>query len=285
MSAKPRRWFSFSLRTMFIVVTLLCCYLAWQMSIVRARQAILQEVRSHVWVQVTTAAAWEKNQSPGPTAPKTARIPLVRQWLGDEAIQEISCAHGYHNLSPEQYQRLVKAFPEAKVREHEVLMEPCHPGCFPRGTPVETPDGPRPIETIEPGDELTIVLEGGSLATAKVQSVFVTTNRLWRVETDGGTLLTTETQPLCQSSPPLSGRTDSSPPHGLPQNDYFHHVPAGELEPGDAILRCTDQAVQSVTVLNVTRTDRTVRVFNVVLGNREVFIAGGFLARSKPPPE
>ena len=41
--AKPRRrWLSFSLRGMFVAVTLLGCWLGWQVRIVRERQAVRQ---------------------------------------------------------------------------------------------------------------------------------------------------------------------------------------------------------------------------------------------------
>src|SRR5688572_2792668 len=142
----PRRWFSFSLRTMFIVVTALCCYLAWEMSIVRQRQSLLAELRTKPGAQITTAETWLQFLSPGPAAPKMASIPRVRVWLGDEAIQSIGLARGFHQLNQERVVELKRAFPEANVYEYELPLEPCHPGCFPRGTLVETPEGPRPIE-------------------------------------------------------------------------------------------------------------------------------------------
>src|SRR5919204_6606228 len=49
---------------------------------------------------------------------------------------------------------------------------PCHPGCFPAGTAVATPDGPRPIETIRPGDVVLHVPAAGAPAPARVASVF-----------------------------------------------------------------------------------------------------------------
>jgi hypothetical protein len=141
--------------------------------------------------------------------------------------------------------------------------EPCHPGCFPAGTSVMTPDGARPIDRIHAGDMVTTVRADGTTAPIKVQSVFVTPNRLVKVETDGGVLLTTLTQPLC-----LAGG---------------QYRAAGELTAGDRIERWRDGKRESVTVLGVALTERYENVFNLVLGNLEVFIADGFLARSKPP--
>ncbi|HUE70754.1 MAG TPA: Hint domain-containing protein [Pirellulaceae bacterium] len=265
MSAKPRRWFSFSLRTMFVVVTLLCCYLAWETSIVRQRQAMRRELSGKPYVQVTTAEAWLQLLSPGRETPKMATISRVRRWLGDEPIQQISYARGYHHLTEEQIDRLKRVFPEANVSEYEALLEPCHPGCFPRGTLIETPQGRRPIENVRVGDALTAFLPDGQGIVANVQSVFVTRNRLWKVETEDGVLLTTEAQPLCRS-------TDRP-------------IRAGDLLPGHFILRYINGELRAVEVRNVSPTDRLEKVFNLVLGDSELFVAGGFLARSKPPAE
>jgi hypothetical protein len=106
-------------------------------------------------------------------------------------------------------------------------------------------------------------LASGERVTAHVQSVFVTDNRLWRVTTAAGDLVTTETQPLLLA-------TDRT-------------VPAGELQPGDNILRRNADALHAVEVLAVSPTDRREKVFNLVLGDCEAFVANGFLARSKPP--
>ena len=41
--AKPRRWFRFSLRTLFVVVTIVCVWVAFQVSWIRQRQKLLAE--------------------------------------------------------------------------------------------------------------------------------------------------------------------------------------------------------------------------------------------------
>src|SRR5207244_111911 len=98
--------------------------------------------------------------------------------------------------------------------------EPCHPGCFPAGTLVHTPEGARAIENIRAGDKVTSVAADGSTSVIKVQSVFTTPNRLLNVQTDGGTLLTTPTQPLCLADGGFRA--------------------AGELKPGDRMVRWQD---------------------------------------------
>jgi hypothetical protein len=147
--------------------------------------------------------------------------------------------------------------------KEEIPTKPCHPGCFPAGTLVETPTGLRPIETIRAGEVVLGVRPDGTTAPVKVQSIFTTPNRLVKVRTDGGIVFTTETQPLCLTD----GRFRA----------------AGELQKGDRIWRWQDGKRQVVTVLDVTQTERAEPVHNLVLGDSEIFIAGGFLARSKPP--
>jgi hypothetical protein len=143
--------------------------------------------------------------------------------------------------------------------------EPCHPGCFPAGTPVATPGGPRPIESIRGGDAVTLIGPGGAATSGAVRSTFQTCNRLVEVRTEAGSLLTTETQPLC-----------------LADGEYCR---AGELAEGDRIWRWEGGERRAAKVLAVMPTGREGPVFNLVVGDSAVFVAGGFLARGKPPPE
>ena len=264
MVEKPRRsWFSFSLRTMFVVMTALCCWLAWESHVVRQRKSVLRDLKTKPGMEVTTAADWAMRFDSTATVPPPAQIPLARRWLGDEAIQEIGYTADFNEPSPAELGCLARIFPEAELRRNERPLEPCHPGCFPRGTLVDTPRGPRPIDGIQPGDLITAVLSTGEVATVKAQFVFVTDNHIWKVDTSLGTLYTTQTQPLC----PATGKT----------------CQVGKLQPGDHILRRQDGELQAAEVLEVSRTDRTEKVFNLILGDSEVFVANGFLARSKPP--
>jgi hypothetical protein len=140
---------------------------------------------------------------------------------------------------------------------------PCHPGCFPAGTAIATPDGPRPIETIRSGDLVTLVGPDGVPTSGRVNSRFQTCNRLVEVETESGKLLTTETQPLCL------------------QGGGFRR--AGELAKGDVIWQWEDGRRRPVRIRAVVPTGREEAVFNLVVGESAVFVAGGFLARGKPP--
>ncbi len=245
-----------------MVITLVSIWLAWESSIVRQRQRMLAQVRASHSFEVVTAKTWAASFPTGNAPRPVAQIPVLRHWLGDEAIQEIGYYGHMVRSSGVNVDRLAKLFPEAQVHE-TMLYEPCHPGCFPRGTLVETPAGQRAIENIGVGDEVVAYRKTGERFIARVQSVFITDNRLWRVTTEAGELLTTGTQPLCLAA-------DKT-------------LPAGELTPGERILRWDDGELYSVKVIGVARTERCERVINLVLGDCEAFIANGYLARSKPP--
>src|SRR6185295_11645867 len=151
MVEKSRRsWFSFSLRTMFVVMTVLCCWLAWESNVVRQRKSVLRDLKTKPGIEVTTAAAWAMRFDSAAIIPPPAQIPLVRRWLGDEAIQEIGYTADFNEPSTTELDRLARIFPEAKLRRNERPLEPCHPGCFPRGTLVDTPKGQRAIDSIQP---------------------------------------------------------------------------------------------------------------------------------------
>lgn len=265
MTDKPvRGWFSFRLWQLFAVMTVICCYLAYEAYTVRTRNAMRDELKRTWNYSITTAEQYQAMGSHG----KVASVSPVRRLLGDEAIQSI----GYykHLKDDAALRRIARMFPEAELRENvpQQSLEPCHPGCFPHGTLVSTPTGPRKIETIAVSDRVCSISLAGDKKSLAVQSIFRTHNRLWEVQTDRGLLVTTETQPLCTL--------------------LDKHIPAGELQAGDALLIWDDSEpignqLQEVRVVSVRQTENIVPVINLVLGNKEPFIANGFLARSKPP--
>ncbi len=149
--------------------------------------------------------------------------------------------------------------------QKEERTKPCHPGCFPAGTLVETPDGPRAIESLGRGDVVTLVGQDGVPARGVVNATFQTTNRLVEVRTESGNLVTTETQPLCLR--------DSGFRAG------------GELVEGDVIWQWVGDQRRAVRVRAVMPTGQETHVFNLVVDESAVFVAGGFLARGKPPAD
>lgn len=265
LDARPsRRWFRFSLRTMLVVVTALCVWLAWESSVVRERRELRRELTESRF-EFETATNWSQRMPLGASLEKPARVSLIRRLLGDEAIQHIWYVPHYQEPeeTKELLARLKRVFPEAQLSER--LFEPCHPGCFPHGTLVETPAGPRRIETLQVGDLVTSLAATGEPIAVPIEAVFRTDNRLWEVATAKGVIVTTETQPLCTSL----GQIET----------------AGNLQPGDTIVRWESGTPKSETIETVHQTERIEPVINLVLDGGEYFIASGCVARSKPPAE
>jgi hypothetical protein len=143
------------------------------------------------------------------------------------------------------------------------LLPPCHPGCFPAGTPIEVPGGSKAIEDLRSGHEVTTIGPDGKPGRGKVAAMFVTKNRLVQVTIEGKTLIATATQPLSLADGTLRA--------------------AGELKAGDRILIWVKGERAAVAVKSVDVTEREAPVYNVVLGDPVLFVANGFVARSKPP--
>jgi hypothetical protein len=150
------------------------------------------------------------------------------------------------------------------VATERAPLEPCHPGCFPAGTLVATPDGLRPIESIQPGELVMLVDADGTATSGRVSARFQTCNQLVDVQTESGNLLTTATQPLCLSDGGFRA--------------------AGELVKGDLIWQWKEGKRCSARIMSAVRTEREAEVYNLVVGESAIFIAGEFLARGKPPP-
>ncbi|MDB5386689.1 MAG: putative alternative 3-dehydroquinate synthase [Planctomycetaceae bacterium] len=140
---------------------------------------------------------------------------------------------------------------------------PCHPGCFPAGTLIQIPGGTKAVEILRAGDQVITFAMDGTQSVGKVAAVFITKNRLLEVQTEDATLVTTETQPLSLAAGGLRA--------------------AGELQAGDKVQTCEADKLRAVDVKSIKVTGRTEKVFNLVLGEPVLFVANGFLARSKPP--
>jgi hypothetical protein len=105
--APKRRWFRFSLRTLFVVVTVGCIWLAWNVNIVQQRKAVRERARvekasKRLWGirfivepqgnDPQTAAAREflarvREASTHPSASQD--LSTVRRWMGDKPADQI----------------------------------------------------------------------------------------------------------------------------------------------------------------------------------------------------
>lgn len=260
MNDRPdRHWYRFNLRTLLILVTAFSIWLGWNLKTIAPRRQARQALQADNRFQLVTAREY-RSRYPGQPLDPSATISISRRILGDEAVQQIWYSWS-ERPTTEEIERLQRTFPEATVQE--LPAPPCHPGCFPTGTLVETPAGPRRIEEILAGD-MVLSYSSDRVPTAiPVTDVFATDNVLWRIDTDQGSILTTETQPLC-----LAIGTIKS---------------AGSLLPGDVLLNCQQGLIREAKVINVGPANQTGRVHNLVLGDSQHFVAGSFLVRSKPP--
>ena len=115
--AKPR-WFRFSLRTLFVLVTLLACalgWLVWQIQIVRERKSLLSEVSrynsSYPFDQLYFDVLEGKIAIYGPL-PEQVRVSWVRRALGDNSYMSITLPE---HVPANVIERVESAFPESHL--------------------------------------------------------------------------------------------------------------------------------------------------------------------------
>ena len=93
-----RRWIRYSLRTLFVLVTLVCVYLGWAMNWIRQRREFLNrhDVTSYISY---VSYAYSSNRAPAPL-----------RLLGEEGIGLL-----FFSGSDEEMKEAERLFPEAKV--------------------------------------------------------------------------------------------------------------------------------------------------------------------------
>ncbi len=132
---RHRRWFRFSLRTLFVLVTACALWLGWNHMLVQsrlaARRAIVDE-GGRIWVVRNGNVSPNDNGNTGffPTLADITvdeNLPRLRRWLGDASVWEFELnANRTTKMQVDQIRRL---FPEARL--HEVMpMERNEDGVF-----------------------------------------------------------------------------------------------------------------------------------------------------------
>lgn len=134
-------------------------------------------------------------------------------------------------------------------------------GCFPAGTPVLTPQGEVPIERIRPGDKVTAVGPDGSPVEVQVRETHARRSPLLVVQTTRGGLRTTAEHPLAMAS--------------------GGYRPAGEINPGEAILAWRDGTIITAIVTGKLRGEEDEPVFNLTVDGPHTYIACGFVVHNK----
>ena len=111
MDSQPkRRWFSFSLRTMFVATTLVACWLGWQVKIVRDRKEMRQ------WIVANSGTTHHEDEPflgvRFDTIETLRPISRIRQLLGDE---EVTCIALPPTSTRSEQEQIRKLFPESKI--------------------------------------------------------------------------------------------------------------------------------------------------------------------------
>jgi hypothetical protein len=119
-----RRWFQFSLGTLFLLVTAFAVWLGWQVNIVRKRQATRVFIEEQGGI-ARSLQDWRPMRYPpgyaGPRPganPPQVSLPFWRQWMGDEPVAEILWPAG---SAESKIVQAMAVFPEA---ERKMFMPP-----------------------------------------------------------------------------------------------------------------------------------------------------------------
>ena len=107
----PRRWFkwswlTFSLRSMFVVVTVFACWLGWELKFVRERKAWRAENEERI--VALGLMSWDPYWDPY-ASPKRAHIPWWRMLMGDVAVEFLAFSE---KASNEEFNYALRLFPE-----------------------------------------------------------------------------------------------------------------------------------------------------------------------------
>ncbi len=99
----PRRWFRFSLRTMLVVVTLVGCWLGYQLNWIRERQRLIAGASSGTGVEIMRFHAFSRGFT---------GLSAWRRWLGDQPQAQVVTAFP---PSDPRWARLRTLFPESAL--------------------------------------------------------------------------------------------------------------------------------------------------------------------------
>ena len=115
-TAPTRRWFRFSLRTLFVVMTVFGCWLGWNLRQVRQRQRLVNFISTPVGMY-----PFEERPSVGlpslfilPNGAKSS-VPLSWRLLGAKPITT-PIVRKYVVLSPEDLRRIEWLLPEVTIK-------------------------------------------------------------------------------------------------------------------------------------------------------------------------
>ncbi len=134
-------------------------------------------------------------------------------------------------------------------------------GCFPAGTKIATPHGTVSIETLASGDEVLAVDTEGHTVRTTVKVLFISKSPVMQIRTGEEVLAATEEHPVSIGR----GR--------------FRQ--AGELRPGDRILKWKDGRLVERKVHGISHPVGDELVFNLQVEAPNTFIADGIVVHNK----
>jgi predicted lipid-binding transport protein (Tim44 family) len=134
-------------------------------------------------------------------------------------------------------------------------------GCFPVGTKIATPHGAVSIETLASGDEVVAVDTDGRTVRTSVKVLFISKSPVMRISMGEEVLAATEEHPVSIGK----GR--------------FRQ--AGNLQPGDRILKWKDGRLVERKVHGISRPVGDELVFNLQVEAPNTFIADGIVVHNK----
>jgi hypothetical protein len=116
--AHKRRWFRFSLRTLFLVVAVVCVWigLAWPLQAVRQRQAMrvwIEHHRGQVFYTLAPRERWNNRGRVEPAGGYFVTSPL-RSFMGDQKATTIAIPDD-GTFSPDEVARIRNVFPECEL--------------------------------------------------------------------------------------------------------------------------------------------------------------------------
>ncbi len=114
-AASNRRWFRYSLGTLFVLLTLACVAFAWIASTMRA--ATRQREAVQVFRQANAYVSYDCALDDSPFEPPKRRVPRwLRDWLGDDFFRNVSEVSGFFHVTDTEM-NWIAAFPRLKKLE------------------------------------------------------------------------------------------------------------------------------------------------------------------------
>jgi DNA helicase-2/ATP-dependent DNA helicase PcrA len=156
--------------------------------------------------------------------------------------------------------------------------------CLPPGTIIETPRGPRPIETLKDGDEVLSGIGWGDVRSLPTNKVMVNPfkGRLVKIHVEGGITVRATPNHLCfgsiETSPKEFGDVISRA--RLTRRTTFPFLPASHIQPGMRVPVLIDGEIVDRQVLSVEWEDYEGPVYDLSVPQTHNYVANGMVVHN-----